>query len=100
MFTNAGDYKEEQRDKVLEGQITIVIMSRADSIIRYIEEFKTSENIYDSSRDDDISIVEEKFKNILSSFFGSKIFLENWEKLKGNLNSQDTIRYVKNNFNH
>ena len=100
LFTNAGDYKEEQRDKVLEGQITIVIMSRADSIIRYIDEFKSTDLLSDSNRSQDITIVEEKFKNILSSFFGSKIFLENWEKLKGNLNSQNTIQYVKNNFNH
>lgn len=100
LFTNAGDYKEEQRDKVLEGQITIVIMSRADSIIRYIEEFKASENMEDSNRAENIAVVEEKFKNILSSFFGSKIFLENWENLKVNLNSNDTIQYVKNNFNH
>ena len=100
LFTNAGDYTEKQRNQVLEGQITIVIMSRADSIIRYIEEFKATDLLSDSNRSQDITIVEEKFKNIMSSFFGSKIFLENWEKIKNNLNIKDTLRYIKDNFKH
>jgi hypothetical protein len=100
LFTNSGDYTEKQRNKVLEGQVTIIMMSRADSIIRYIDEFKATDLLSDSNRSQDITVVEAKFKNIMSSFFGSKIFVENWEKVKTNLNSKETLRYVKDNFNY
>jgi hypothetical protein len=99
LFTNSGEYSERQRNKVLEGQITILIMSRADAIIRYINEFKAGHEINDYHYDD-IYVMEEKLKNILSSFFGSKLFVENWNKVKAGLNSKVALQYVKDNFNH
>ena len=99
LFTNSGEYSERQRNKVLEGQVTILIMSRADAIIRYINEFKMGHKINDYHYED-IYVIEEKLKNILSSFFGSKIFVENWDKVKAGLNSKVALKYVKDNFNH
>lgn len=99
LFTNSGEYSERQRNKVLEGQITILIMSRADAIIRYINEFKLGHGTNDLHYDD-IYVMEEKLKNILSSFFGSKLFVENWNKVKAGLNSKVALKYVKDNFNH
>jgi len=99
LFTNSGEYSERQRNKVLEGQITILIMSRADAIIRYINEFKLGRGTNDLHYED-IYVMEEKLKHILSSFFGSKLFVENWEKVKAGLNSKVALQYVKDNFNH
>lgn len=97
LIYNDGNYKEEERDKTLENQITIIIISRAGPIIRYIEDYKTT------NRDDfyykEILIIEDKFKSLISSFFGSKIFTENYTKVKKGLASDLTQRYIQENFN-
>lgn len=96
LFANVSNYKEEDRDRVLEHQITTIIISRAGPIIRYIEDYKTNnkDNFYYRQ----VLVVESKFKDLLSSFFGSKIFSETYGKIKQGLASDVVRKYIQDNF--
>ena len=95
LFYNKSNYKEEDRNKNLETQYTLIILSRVSNIIYsfYVYGNKFSEN------NDRIIQSEATLKNILDSFFGSKIFNENWEKYKNGLSTKITKQYIKENFN-
>ena len=97
LFTNDANYKEEERNKILEHQITTIIVSRAGPIIHYIDDYKT--NNPDDFYYESILVVENKFKNLLGSFFGSKIFSENYDAIKTGLASDLTQQYISKNFN-
>ena len=96
LFTNQSIYKEEQRNRVLEHQLTTIIISRAGPIIRFIQDYKTN------NRDDfyynQVLVVEENFKKLLGSFFGSKIFSQNYDAIKNGLTSDLTRKYIEKNF--
>jgi hypothetical protein len=95
LFYNKTIYKEEDRNKNLETQYTLIILSRVSNIIYsfYIYGNKFSE------KNERIAQSEATLKNILDSFFGSKIFNENWEKYKKGLATPITKQYIKENFN-
>ena len=95
LFYNKTIYKEEDRDKNLETQYTLIILSRVSNIIYsyYVYGNKFSE------KNERIEQSEATLKNILDSFFGSKIFNENWEKYKTGLATPITKEYIKENFN-
>jgi hypothetical protein len=94
LFYNTSNYKEEDRKKDLETQYTIIILSRVSNIIYsfYVYGNKFSE------KNERIEQSESTLKNILDSFFKSKIFFENWEKYKGGLATEITKNYIKENF--
>jgi hypothetical protein len=95
LFYNKSDYKEEDRNKNLETQYTFIILSRVSNIIYsfYVYGNKFSE------KNDRIEQSEITLKNILDSFFNSKIFSNNWESYKGGLATEITKHYIKENFN-
>lgn len=95
LFYNKSIYKEEDRNKNLETQYTLIILSRVSNIIYsfYVYGNKFSE------KNERIAQSEVTLKNILDSFFGSKIFNENWEKYKKGLATPITKEYIKENFN-
>jgi hypothetical protein len=95
LFYNKTIYKEEDRNKNLETQYTLIILSRVSNIIYsfYIYGNKFLE------KNERIAQSEVTLKNILDSFFGSKIFVENWEKYKKGLATPITKQYIKENFN-
>jgi hypothetical protein len=95
LFYNKTIYKEEDRNKNLETQYTLIILSRVSNIVYsfYIYGNKFSE------KNQRIEQSEATLKNILDSFFGSKIFNENWEKYKKGLATPITKQYIKENFN-
>ena len=95
LFYNKTIYKEEDRNKNLETQYTLIILSRVSNIVYsfYIYGNKFSE------KNERIAQSEATLKNILDSFFGSKIFNENWEKYKKGLATPITKQYIKENFN-
>lgn len=95
LFYNKSNYKQEDRNINLETQYTLVILSRVSTIIYsvYVYGNKFSE------KNERIKQSEETLKNILDSFFGSKIFNENWEKYKKGLATPITKEYIKENFN-
>ena len=95
LFYNKTIYKEEDRNKNLETQYTLIILSRVSNIIYsfYVYGNKFSE------KNERIAQSEATLKNILDSFFGSKIFNENWEKYKKGLATPITKQYIKENFN-
>jgi hypothetical protein len=96
LFTNDASYKEKERNRVLEHQITTIIVSRAGPIIRFIEDYKT--NNKDDFYYGQVLVVEQNFKKLLGSFFGSKIFIENYESVKNGLTSDLTKKYIAENF--
>jgi hypothetical protein len=96
LFYNKSYYKERQRNKDLESQISIIIFSRMSSIINYINTYKNTEN---DERRDKIQQSENLLLKILDSFFGSKIFNEYWRKFKNGLSNKETIDYIKLHFN-
>jgi hypothetical protein len=96
LFYNKSDYKDEDRNKELEAQISIIIFSRMGSIIYYINTYKKTEN---DDRRDKIEESEKLLLKILDSFFGSKIFTEYWEKFKNGLSNKLTVDYIKVHFN-
>lgn len=95
LFYNKSDYKQEDRNKNLETQYTFIILSRVSNIIYsfYVYGNKFSE------KNDRIEQSEITLKNILDSFFNSKIFNNNWESYKGGLATEITKQYIKENFN-
>ena len=95
LFYNKSIYKEEDRNKNLETQYTLIILSRVSNIIYsfYVYGNKFSE------KNERIAQSEVTLKNILDSFFGSKIFNENWKKYKIGLATPITRQYIKENFN-
>jgi len=95
LFYNKSDYKEEDRNKNLETQYTFIILSRVSNIIYsfYVYGNKFSE------KNDRIEQSEITLKNILDSFFASKIFNNNWKSYKGGLATEITKQYIKENFN-
>jgi hypothetical protein len=95
LFYNKNNYDEENRNKNLETQFTLIILSRVSNIIYsfYIYGNKFLE------KNERIAQSEVTLKNILDSFFGSKIFVENWEKYKKGLATPITKQYIKENFN-
>jgi hypothetical protein len=95
LFYNKTIYEEEDRDKSLETQYTLIILSRVSNIIYsfYVYGNKFLE------KNERIELSEVTLKNILDSFFGSKIFVENWEKYKKGLATPVTKQYIKENFN-
>jgi hypothetical protein len=95
LFYNKSDYKEEDRNKNLETQYTFIILSRVSNIIYsfYVYGNKFSE------KNERIEQSEITLKNILDSFFASKIFNNNWENYKGGLATEITKQYIKENFN-
>jgi len=96
LFYNKSDYKEYERNKDLESQISIIIFSRMSSIIYYINTYKRTEN---DERRDKIEQSEKLLLKILDSFFGSKIFNQYWRKFKNGLTNKETIDYIKTHFN-
>jgi hypothetical protein len=95
LFYNKSNYKEEDRNKNLETQFSFIILSRVSNIIYsvYVYGNKFSE------KNERISQSELTLKNILDSFFGSKIFNENWKNFKGGLATSITKEYIKEKFN-
>jgi len=95
LFYNKTNYKEEDRNKNLETQYTFIILSRVSNIIYsfYVYGNKFSE------KNDRIVQSEATLKNILDSFFGSKIFTANWNSYKGGLATEITKQYISENFN-
>jgi len=96
LFTNDSSYKEKERNRILEHQLTTIIVSRAGPIIRFIDDYKTNnkDNFYYAQ----VLVVEQNFKKLLKSFFGSKIFNENYESVKNGLTSELTKKYIAENF--
>lgn len=95
LFYNTSEYKEEDRNKELETQYTFIILSRVSNIIYslYIYGNKFSE------KNERIEQTEATLKNILNSFFNSKIFNLQWESYKQGLATEITKQYIKENFN-
>ncbi len=95
LFYNKTNYKEEDRNKNLETQYTFIILSRVSNIIYsfYVYGNKFSE------KNDRIIQSEATLKNILDSFFGSKIFTANWNSYKQGLATEITRQYISENFN-
>jgi hypothetical protein len=95
LFYNKTNYKEEDRNKNLETQYTFIILSRVSNIIYsfYVYGNKFSE------KTDRIIQSEATLKNILDSFFGSKIFTANWNSYKKGLATEITKQYISENFN-
>jgi hypothetical protein len=95
LFYNVSNYKEEDRNKNLETQFTFIILSRVSNIIYsyYVYGNKFSE------KTDRILQSEATLKNILDSFFNSKIFNSQWESYKQGLATPITKQYIKENFN-
>jgi len=96
LFTNVSSYEEKDRNRLLEHQITTIIVSRAGPIIRFIEDYKT--NNKDDFYYGQVLVVEQNFKKLLGSFFGSKIFIENYDAVKNGLTSNLTKKYIAENF--
>ncbi len=95
LFYNTSNYKESDRNLDLETQYTLIVLSRVSNIIYsiYVYGNKFSE------KSERVAQSEATLKNILDSFFGSKIFNENWEKYKAGLATDITKEYIKVNFN-
>jgi hypothetical protein len=95
LFYNVSNYKEEDRNKNLETQFTFIILSRVSNIIYsyYVYGNKFSE------KTDRILQSEATLKNILDSFFNSKIFNSQWESYKQGLATEITKEYIRDNFN-
>lgn len=94
LFYNRIEYKEEDRKKDLETQYTFIILSRVNNIIYsiYVYGDKFTE------KNERVEQLEVTLKNILDSFFKSKIFNENWEKYKSGLATEVTKKYMKEKF--
>jgi hypothetical protein len=95
LFYNVSNYKEEDRNKNLETQFTFIILSRVSNIVYsyYVYGNKFSE------KTDRILQSEATLKNILDSFFNSKIFNSQWESYKQGLATEITKEYIRDNFN-
>jgi amino acid transporter len=95
LFYNISEYKEEDRNKNLETQYTFIILSRVSNIIYsyYVYGNKFSE------KTERIEQSEATLKNILNSFFNSKIFNANWKSYKQGLATDITKQYISENFN-
>jgi hypothetical protein len=96
LFYNESNYTEDDRNKDLETQITLVMLSRISNVIYTIYVYGNKFKNEDAER---VIQSEEILVNILSSFFKSKIFNENWEKYKSGLSPKITIQFMNKHFN-
>lgn len=98
LFYGRSNYREEDRNKRLENQISMIMFSRMGGIIYYIQTYNADDSIL-GQHSDNIEQSNKKLLTILKRFFKSKIFNENWKIYKSWLASKWTIEYVKVNFN-
>jgi len=89
------DYKiPKVRNRTLENQITMIILSKATSVFYFIETNRDPEVIDKKS----LEALEERFLKILGTFFKSHIFRENWNIYKKNLSGTPFSEYIEKNF--
>ena len=96
LFYNESNYTEEDRNEDLETQITLIILSRISNVIYTIYVYGNKFKNEDAER---VIQSEEILLNLLSSFFKSKIFNENWEKYKSGLSPKITVQFMNKHFN-
>jgi len=90
LFNNITNTDDSIRDYNYEQIITNNILINIDSLINYIDSFKIT-----SDTNFQIIIMERKLKNLIKSFFKSKIFYQNWLKFKTHFALQWTIDYIE-----
>ena len=95
LFYNTSNYNEKDRNKDLETQYSLIIFSRMGAIVYYINTYKKKKYGEHSQQ---LKRTENKLLKILDSFYGSKIFVENWNMYKKGLANPGIIDYVKKNF--
>jgi hypothetical protein len=75
LYNSVSDYTEENRNIQLEKLISYKILSNAETLINYIDVFKTANGM-----SSELNIAEIKLKNLLNLFLKSKIFVQNWKE--------------------
>jgi hypothetical protein len=97
LFNNIELNINQTRNTEMENQISNIILSNIENIINYLVSFNyfklNNKNIAD------ISTTENKLFMILTQFFKSPIFIENWKKYKNKFANSITIEYIQTNFN-
>ena len=89
------DYKMPKvRNKTLENQITMIILSKATSVFYFIKTNEKPEVIDKFS----LKALEDRFLKTLGTFFRSPIFRENWIIYKKNLSGGPFREYIEKNF--
>lgn len=91
LFTNVSKYQESERDIILEKKISVLIFSNMENVINFVDLYSNNKVV--------VGQTEEKLLKILSVFFKSKIFLENWNVYKDLFANDWTIQYINMKFN-
>jgi len=91
LFTGISNYKDSDRNLVLEHEVSVIIFSKMENIINFVDIFSINPNI--------VGQTEQKLLKILKVFFKSKIFLENWKIYKNSFATDWTIQYIDAKFN-
>jgi len=91
LFTGISNYKDSDRNIVLEEEITTIILSKMENIINFVDIFSTNLTV--------VAQTEQKLLKILKVFFKSKIFLENWNIYKSKFATDWTVQYINMKFN-
>ena len=82
------------RYKELESQISMIILSRAASVLYFIKVNREQATIDKKSIDD----LEERFLRILDTFFQSEIFREHWRTYERTICGKTLRDYIRQNF--
>jgi hypothetical protein len=86
-----------KRNLQLESQISFIMLSKIENIINCIKSYN-----YFKQTDDNIvnnDLIYNKLITILTQFFKSSIFIENWYIYKTTFADNLTIKFIKTNFN-
>lgn len=75
LYENISNYKEEDRNILLEKLISFKILSNFETLINYIDALKSG-----NGNLNELEIAEIRLKKILKIFLKSKIFVENWKQ--------------------
>ena len=82
------------RNYILENQITMVIFARLSTVLYFINENKQYEIVTKKSLDD----LENKVVEMMSLYFKSTIFQENWKFYYNTIAGDNVINFVKKYF--
>jgi hypothetical protein len=86
-----------KRNLQLESQISFIMLSKIENIINCIKSYDYFKQTDNNTVNNDL--IYNKLITILTQFFKSSIFIENWYIYKTTFADNLTIKFIKTNFN-
>ncbi len=91
LYNGVSNYKESDRNIMLEKIICNQILFGIDSLINYIDSFKLVDNSFQ------LKIAEEKLLKTIKKFWKSRIFVQHWKEFSKDLALKWTNDYIDMN---